>query len=66
MVTNKKNTTIKVDSIIYTSGTGGLLKPGIPIGKIYTNEKQNIVDFFIDFTQLRYVQVASYDEEGNK
>ena len=62
----KDNTPIKTGSIIYTSGTGGLLKPGIPIGKIYNNEKKNIVDFFIDFTQLRYVKVYSYTEEENK
>jgi len=62
----KDNTPIKTGSIIYTSGTGGLLKPGIPIGKIYNNEKQNIVDFFIDFTQLRYVKVYSYIVEENK
>jgi len=62
----KDNTPIKIGSIIYTSGTGGLLKPGIPIGKIYNNEKQNIADFFIDFTQLRYVKVSSYTEEENK
>ena len=62
----KNNTLINSDSIIYTSGTGGLLKPGIPIGKIYKNEKQNILNFFIDFTQLRYVKVSSYIEEENK
>ena len=43
----KNNTLINSDSIIYTSGTGGLLKPGIPIGKIYNNEKQNIVNYTI-------------------
>ena len=62
----KDNTPIKTDSIIYTSGTGGLFKPGIPIGKIYNNEKQNTVNFFIDFTQLRYVKVYSYTEKENK
>jgi len=62
----KDNTAIKTGSIIYTSGAGGLLKPGIPIGKIYNNEKQNSVDFFIDFSQLRYVKVSSYIEKENK
>jgi|TARA_B100001079_G_scaffold82672_1_gene71010 rod shape-determining protein MreC len=62
----KNNTLINVGSIIYTSGTGDLLKPGIPIGKIYSNENRNFTDFFIDFTQLRYVQVLSYIEEENK
>ena len=64
-----KNLNLKRTSpacIIYTSGTGGLLKPGIPIGKIYNDENQKIVDFFVDFTQLRYVKVASYIEEENK
>ena len=62
----KNNTLINTDSIIYTSGTGGLLKPGIPIGKIHNIENQNFVDFFVDFTQLRYVQVSSYEEKENK
>ena len=59
----KDKNSIKPDSLIYTSGTGGLLKPGIPIGKIYIDEKQNLANFFIDFTQLRYVQVSSYKVE---
>ncbi len=62
----KDKTYIKPGSIIYTSGTGGLLKPGIPIGKIYKIENLNIANFFVDFTQLRYVQVYSYEEKENK
>ena len=62
----KDKTLINTGSIIYTSGTGGLLKPGIPIGKIYSNENQYLTDFFIDFTQLRYVQVSSYTEKDTK
>ena len=61
----KDNLPIADGSIIYTSGTGGLLKSGIPIGKIEQNEKQNSVNFFIDFSQLRYVKVASYAEKKN-
>ena len=47
------------DVIIYTSGLGGLFKPGIPIGKIskHTNNK---VEFFSDFTQLDYVKITSH------
>ena len=59
----KDNLPIADGSIIYTSGTGGLLKSGIPIGKIEQNENQNSVNFFIDFSQLRYVKVSSYIEE---
>ena len=61
----KDNLPIADGSIIYTSGTGGLLKSGIPIGKIKQNENQNGVNFFIDFSQLRYVKVSSYTEEKN-
>ena len=61
----KDNLPIADGSIVYTSGTGGLLKSGIPIGKIEQNENQNSVNFFIDFSQLRYVKVSSYTEEKN-
>ena len=59
----KNKNSLKAGSLIYTSGTGGLLKPGIPIGKTYISENQNLADSFIDFTQLRYVQVLSYKME---
>ncbi len=47
------------DVIAYTSGLGGLFKPGIPIGKI-TKEQSDKVNFFSDFTQLNYVKITSY------
>ena len=47
------------DAIIYTSGLGGLFKPGIPIGKI-SKDTNNKVEFFSDFTQLDYVKITSY------
>jgi rod shape-determining protein MreC len=36
------------DIIVYTSGYGGLFKPGLPVGKIITNDlnKDNQVKFF--------------------
>ena len=56
---------IKTQEIIaYTSGLGGLFKPGIPVGKI---SKDNIykINFFSDFRQLEYVKIISYSIEGN-
>ena len=47
------------DVIAYTSGLGGLFKPGIPIGKI-TKGQIDKVNFFSDFTQLNYVKITSY------
>jgi len=52
------------DVIVYTSGLGGLFKPGIPIGKI-KKEQSGKVKFFSDFTQLNYVKITSY-EIGSK
>jgi rod shape-determining protein MreC len=49
----------KIDSIIYTSGFGGLFKPGIPIGKI-SKDSKNKVNFFSDFTQLDYIKITSF------
>ena len=51
--------------IVYTSGLGGLFKPGIPIGKI-TNNSEGKINFFSDFTQLNYVKIVSYKFGGEK
>ena len=46
-------------SIVYTSGTGAIFKSGIPIGRvrIQNDEKKNKfnVEFYSDFSQLKYV-----------
>jgi len=56
---------IKTEEIIvYTSGLGGLFKPGIPVGKIYKDNFKKI-NFFSDFKQLEYVNIISYRVESN-
>ena len=45
--------------IAYTSGLGGLFRPGIPIGEINKGTAGKI-NFFTDFTQLNYVKIVSY------
>ena len=49
--------------IVYTSGYGGLFKPGLPVGKIIKDNetKENIISFFSDFRQLDYVKIVSYE-----
>jgi rod shape-determining protein MreC len=59
---SKKDEIIEDQSIIYTSGAGGLFKAGIPIGKInsnYSNQEKK-VEFFSDFSQLKFVKILSY------
>ncbi len=51
--------------IAYTSGLGGLFKPGIPIGKI-DNASEEKINFFSDFTQLNYVKIVSYKIGGEE
>ena len=47
------------ESIVYTSGTGAIFKSGIPIGKVRitdNDESKNFkVEFYSDFSQLKYV-----------
>ena len=48
----------KDDSIVYTSGTGAIFKSGTPIGKLKLDENENnkyYVEFYSDFSQLKYV-----------
>ena len=58
---NQKN--ISEDSIVYTSGAGGVFKSGIPIGKIKLDENKDVqINYFTDFSQIRFVKISIYDE----
>jgi len=61
----KENYSIEENSTVYTSGSGGLFKAGIPIGKIKIEElnKEYEVDFFSDFSQLRFVKIMAFEKE---
>ena len=60
----KENYTIEDNSVLYTSGSGGLFKSGIPVGTIKSTElnKKN-VDFFSDFSQLQFIKIISFKKE---
>tara|TARA_B100000161_G_scaffold258325_1_gene223142 strand:+ start:118 stop:1350 length:1233 start_codon:yes stop_codon:yes gene_type:complete len=47
--------TIENQSIAYTSGTGSIFKSGIPVGKIKILNQDVYINFYSDFTQLKYV-----------
>ena len=56
---------IENDAVVFTSGAGGLFKSGVPIGKIYKDPAsfKTFVNFFSDFSQLRFVKIISFEEE---
>ena len=62
----KEDYTIDHNSIIYTSGSGGIFKAGVPIGtvKIQSNNEKK-VQFYSDFSQLEFVKIISYMKDSN-
>jgi rod shape-determining protein MreC len=60
----KEKYTLKEGATIYTSGSGSLFKAGIPIGLIVKkNEQDNNekrINFFSDFSQLKFVMIVSF------
>ena len=66
---SKVENIIEDTSIVYTSGVGGLFKAGIPVGKITKNSTANLngkVQFFSDFSQLKFVEVLFFEIKSAK
>ena len=63
----KEDSLIDSDSIVYTSGAGGIFKPGVPIGRTVKNSLNSEinVEFYSEFSQLRFVKLRSYKAEEN-
>ena len=61
---------ISNESLVYTSGTGGLIKSGVPIGKISNfdpkQDEEINIEFFSDFSQLQYVSVTAFNKIEQK
>ena len=53
-----KENQIENEAIVYTSGLGGIFKPGIPVGKITNNLEQ--LSFYSDFGQLSFVKIVEF------
>ena len=58
---------IKDKSIVYTSGSGGLFKSGIPVGIYHKETEQDyeVVHFFSKLSQLTFVKLVSFEEGIN-
>ena len=61
----KEEYIIEENSLVYASGSGGLFKAGIPIGKIIFREDDDkkYVNFLSDFSQLKFIKIVSYKKE---
>ena len=52
-----ENETVKDGSLVFTSGADGIIPPAIPIGKVKSISEKKMVNFFVDFSQIKYVGV---------
>ena len=62
-----KKKKIEDQSIIYSSGSGGIFKAGIPIGTITSNNNgsEQSVNFFSDLSQLTFIKLVSFKKDKN-
>tara|TARA_B100001971_G_C18224716_1_gene559560 strand:- start:852 stop:1697 length:846 start_codon:yes stop_codon:yes gene_type:complete len=60
-----KLSTIENGNIVFTSGTDGIFKDGIPIGKIKKIEEKFFVEFFADLNQVNYATVINHKNGVN-
>ena len=56
---------IEDQSIGYTSGTGDLFKSGVPVGRLKIKEGKLYLNFYSDFSQLKYVFAEIENKEIN-
>ena len=66
---SKVENIIEDTSIVYTSGAGGLFKAGIPVGRITKNNTVNLngkVDFFSDFSQLKFIEILFFEKKASE
>ena len=59
-----KENQVETEAVVYTSGLGGIFKPGIPVGKIKNNLEQ--ITFFSDFGQLSFVKIVEFKIGNNQ
>ena len=57
---------IQDQSIGYTSGTGDLFRSGVPVGRLSVDNRGTILNFYSDFSQLKYVFAEIEKKEVKK
>ena len=59
-----KKSLIKNNDLVFTSGSDGIFKEGIPIGKIVKKDNdKNTVEFFVDLNQINFVTILNYKKD---
>ena len=63
----EKDIFIEDKSVVYTSGSGGIFKSGIPVGVYHKENKKDKerVKFFSKLSQLTFVKLVSFEEDKN-
>ena len=62
---SKNKLSLDENTFVYTSGSGGNFRAGLPIGKINNEIEDFAVEFFSDLTQLSYVKIQSIQDIKN-
>ena len=57
----QKEKYINEEKIVYTSGSGGIFKAGIPVGSLRDLGK---VEFYSDLSQLTFVKIVSFEKDN--
>jgi len=60
---SKNKLILDEETIVYTSGSGGNFKAGLPVGKINNEIDDFVVEFFSDLSQLSYVKIQSIQDQ---
>ena len=62
----KSSREISSDNVVFTSGSGGIFKAGIPVGKIENVRinKNFVTRFLSNLDQLTFVKLVSYEKES--
>ena len=57
---------ISSDDLVFTSGSGGIFKAGIPVGRIekFETDESFKIRFFSNLDQLTFVKLVSYEKEN--
>ncbi len=59
---SKNKLIVDEETNVYTSGSGGNFRAGLPVGKINNEIEDFAVEFFSDLSQLSYVKIQSIEQ----